>query len=155
MKTIRFNILLIALALMFTGCLNDLFEQKPKTLDSSINQVEWFPTSRTVTEPASGGASTTTDIEIQLISRTSDNDRNVTFEVDGASTAVEGTHYTIESSPVTIAADTWETTVTVTILDSPLTSAQSGTLILNLTGGDGVEPAANYATHTLTIIGAD
>ena len=155
MRTIRFNILLVAMALMFTGCLNDLFEQKDNTISSDVSQVEWYPVSRTVTEPASGGATTTTSIEIQLIKRTSPG-VTATYEVDGASTAVAGTHYNIVTgSPVAIAADTWESLVTIEILDSPLTSAQSGTLILNLTGGDGVSPAANYATHTLTILGAD
>ncbi len=157
MKLIRIHILFVLVALLFTGCLNDLFDQESDNLDSGVSQVEWYPLSRTVTEPAGGAASATTAIEIQLIRTQNSSDQQVNFSVDAAnSTAVAGTHYNLTtSSPATIAANTWETTVTIEILDSPLTAGQSGTLVLLLEDGNGVEAAANLRTHTLTILGAD
>jgi hypothetical protein len=156
MKHIRIHILFVLVALLFTGC-NDLFNQESDELDSGVSQVEWYPLSRTVTEPASGGASGTTAIEIQLIRTQNSSDQQVNFSVDAAnSTAVAGTHYNLQtSSPATIAANTWETTVTIEILDSPLTAGQSGTLVLLLEDGNGVEAAVNLRTHTLTILGQD
>ena len=59
MKTIlklKSAVFLLLVSFVFTGCLNDLFEQRDNTLDDSVRQLAVFPASKSVNEPAGGAA---------------------------------------------------------------------------------------------------
>lgn len=158
MKNIKKIVPLLLVPFFLTGCLNDLFDQNDNTYDGP-DTVEFRNLTQTVTEPASGAASITITNAIQLITSNglAANDVAVAYGVDAANTtAVAGTHYSINTaSPITIASGSASANLSLDILDSPLTSGQSGVLTLVLEDGQGYEAGENIKTYTLTILGAD
>lgn len=142
MKSLKLNITLLLLALMavtITSC--DLTDIRDRTIDTSDPQVEFFPLSRTVS------GSGTTSLNVQLIGEQRSSDLNLTVSVSDESTAVEGTHYTLPATSVTIPAES-----SVATFDVNYTGTGSAVeLILELTGTDEVRAAPNLRTHTLTI----
>lgn len=146
-------IFLLLVSFVFTGCLNDLFEQRDNTLDSSVRQLAVFPASKSVNEPAGGAANGATVFNMEKVS-TSGAAVNVAYTVTG--TAVAGTHYTVaQGSPVSMPDGTFVVPVTVTILDSPMTAGQSVTATFQLQDSGDFTAAANISTFTLTIFGTN
>lgn len=143
-------IILLVLPLLLTGCLNDLFDKGDveKTYDGPT-VVGFFPLQREATL-----ASGATSVQVQLIGEQRTSDLAVSYTVSSTSTAVAGTHYTITSpSPVTIAAGTSTVNIGINLIAGSLGAGQSGVLILELQGGDGVEASANLATARVIIRG--
>lgn len=144
-------IILLVLPLLLTGCLNDLFDKGDveKTYDGPT-VVGFFPLQR----EARLTNTTTTSVQVQLIGEQRTSDLQVSYTVSGSSTAVAGTHYTITSpSPVTIAAGTSTVNIGINLIPGSLAAGQSGVLILELQGGQGVEASANLATARVIIRG--
>lgn len=143
MKSLQISIKLLLVAMIAVttfGC--DLTDIRDRTIDTSDPQVEFFPLSRTV----SGSGST--NISVQLIGEQRTSDLNLTVSVvDGKTSAVEGTHYTLPSNSVTIPAESNAASFTVNY-------SGDGTaveLVLELQGTEEVRAAPNLKQHTLTI----
>lgn len=138
--------------LFFTGC--GLLEQEDRTFDGTTLGFQSF--SATIDEPTSGGEPETITAQIQLIGPQRSEDLGVIVAADDSSTAVEGIHYEfVNTSPIIIEADSSIANLQVRILDSPLTSTQSGLLYLSIQESSGIEPANNFRTFTVTILGND
>lgn len=137
------------LGLLLTGC-DDLFDKgDAEAVYDGPDVVGFFPLQQEVSA-ASGSAS----VEIQLISSEglATSDLSIAFSVDGASTAVAGTHYNLTtSSPVTISAGTATANVQIALVDGSVPAGEEVRLILNLEGGSGVEPSVNLAQSTTFI----
>lgn len=138
------NLLLIALfAITTTSC--DLFELRDRSFNTDDPQVEFFPLSESV----SGDGSI--NINVQLIGeqRASDLPLSVTI-VGESTTAVEGTHFSLPSTSVTIEANSSTAPFTINYTGSNVTSGPV-VLVLELQGTDEVRAAPNLRRHTLTI----
>lgn len=145
------------MSFLVTGCLNDLFDQDDNTFEGP-SQLGWQNANtsftRSVNEPAGGGAATTTTVNVQLIGAQESSDMTAPFTVGG--TAQAGVHYNVTTpSPVTIAANTSSAPVIIQLLDSPLTAGQTRTIILTLQDGSRAIAAENFKTFTITINGRD
>lgn len=139
-------LILLVLPLLFVGC-DSLFDKGDveKTYDGPA-VVEFAPL--LAEAKLSAG---TQNIKVQLIGEQRGSDLSVSFSIGGD--AVEGTHYTISSSPVTISANSSSADVVITLIDGSLAVDEEVELLLNLEGGDGVEAAENLKTSTVYIIG--
>jgi hypothetical protein len=85
---------------------------------------------------------------IQLVGKQRTTPTAVNFVVDPLSTAILGTDFTITTpSPVTIPAN--ESGVKVRVILNKVLSQKS--ILINITGGDGVKPSVNYSTFTFTL----
>jgi hypothetical protein len=135
---------------LFAGC--DLLDQEDRTFDDT--QLGFASFSQTIAEPASGGASVKFSKTVQLIGSQRSSDLSVTIAADDSSTAVAGTHYNF-SSPVTIASETSSSELVVNVLDSPLADGESKVLYLSIQESDGIKPAKNFRTLTVTIKGTN
>jgi len=143
-----FLLLLVIFPLFFSSCdLFPLFEQRDRTFTGDP-QVEFFPLSQTRND-----SSGTTSTAIQLIGPQRGEPTAVNFAVvDDGTTAQQGVHYEITTpSPVTIPDSASSTTVEINILDGDIPAGEIRTLILELQGGDNIEPAENLKTYTLRI----
>ncbi|MGN8226046.1 Calx-beta domain-containing protein [Gracilimonas sp. BCB1] len=94
------------------------------------------------------------EVAIQLIGKQRGSDLTVSFSVDGSSTAVDGTHYTLPSSSATIASGTSTATVTINLIDGNLASGEEVTLMLNLEDAGEVTAAPNLDQSTTFIFGS-
>lgn len=148
MKSLKSVLVLALLGLSLSAC--DFFEQRDRSYDGPP-QLEFAPLTETVDE----GAGTVTT-NIQLIGPQRDAALPVTFTVDDASTAVEGTHYTLGSTSASIAAGESVVAVDIEVLDNDENDGDTNyELFLSLQDSDGVEAAENLRTFTLTIRGTD
>lgn len=141
-------ILIIALAVVLTSCFDDpgtdvLFDETFVELDAAGNSVQ----SQTKTYLRSNDGSTfPIGTDILLGSRALSNAVNVNFTVDPTSTAVEGLHYTLNSSSVTIAAGEFSAPVDITVLPDNIEAGEQLRLILKLTSADvDINPALDSA----------
>lgn len=143
--------LLIALLipLLFVSC-DDLFDKGDveKTYDGPA-QIEFKPLQQEANQ-----ASGSFDVAIQLIGEQRDSDLTVSFNVDGSSTAVEGTHYSLNGTSATIAAGTSAVDVTIDLIDGNLAAGEEVTLILNLEDADGAAAAPELDQSTTFIFGS-
>lgn len=142
---------LLLVSLFLNGCLNDLFEQKDQTFQGEP-KLEFRPQTDTFDEDEG-----TIDVLVQLIGPQRGSDLSVAFSVNSAETdAVEGTHYElVTSSPVTLAANSSATAVTINLNGTTLDDGEVRTLVLTLDENNEVEPAENLKNYTLTIEGVD
>jgi hypothetical protein len=132
MKSLKYLLILGLSPLLLVGC--DALQVDDRTY-SGDPKIEFSPASETVDE---GEGTVTT--EIQLIGPQRDSDLPVNFTVADSSTATAGEEYTLGSTSGTIAANSSETEVEITVLDNNI---------------DDVEAAENYKTYTLIIRGTD
>lgn len=143
--------LLIALLipLLFVSC-DDLFDKGDveKKFDGPA-QIEFKPLQQEANQ-----ASGSFDVTIQLIGEQRDTDLTVSFTVDGSSTAVEGTHYSLNGTSGTIAAGTSSVEITIDLIDGNLAAGEEVELILNLQDADGVTAAPNLDQSTTFIFGS-
>lgn len=143
--------LLIALLipLLFVSC-DDLFDKGDveKTFDGPA-QIEFKPLQQEANQ-----ASGSFDVTIQLIGEARDSDLAVSFNVDGSSTAVEVTHYTLNGTSATIAAGSFSVDVTIDVIDGVLAPGEDVSLVLNLEDADGVAAAPNLDQSTTFIFGS-
>lgn len=143
--------LLIALLipLMFISC-DDWFDEGDveKVFDGPA-QLEFKPLEQEVNQ-----ASGTFDVTIQLIGEQKDSDMTVSFTVDGSSTAIAGTHYSLNGTSGTIAAGTSSVDITIDLIDGNLASGEEVSLILNLQDADGAAAAPNLDQSRTFIFGS-
>lgn len=142
-------IVLALIPLLFVGCLDDLFDEGDveNTFDGPA-QLEFKPLQAEFNLAAGQGA-----IQVQLIGPQRDSDLSVSFSVDGSSSAVQGTHYTFQTtSPVTIESGTSSANVVINLIEDSL-DGETVRLTLTLDDGNEVQPAENLKTSNIFITG--
>ena len=148
MKSSKALLILALIALSLSAC--DLLEQEPRVYDGPP-KIGFYPLTETVDE----GIDTVTT-EIQLIAPQRDSDLQVNFTVDDSSSAVEGTHYHLGSTTTTIPEGKSVTELSIEVLDNNVDDGDTNyELFLTLQTSEGIEPAVNLKTYTLTIRGMD
>lgn len=142
-------LILILIPLLFVSC-DSLFDKGDvnNTYDGPA-QIEFKPLQQEANQ--NSGSFT---VAIQLIGEQRNSDLQVSFNVDGSSTAVSGTHYTLSSTSATIASGTSSATVTVSLVDGNLAAGEEVTLILNLEDSGDVAAAPNLDQSTTFIFGS-
>jgi hypothetical protein len=101
--------------------------------------------------PQSQGAE---NLVVQLVTPQQDQALTLNYEIDAASTAVEGTHYKLASrGSFTIPAHESFGAIAVELLPGidPANTTERRTIIFVLTGGPAVKVSENYKKLTLTI----
>jgi len=94
----------------------------------------------------------TDSVEVQLIGVQKNTAIEVKYNVDAASTAVAGTHYTLPSpNTITLKANTSSTYVKYNVLTGIPAGGTPVRLILNLEGAPGIIPSPNFSKFTVTI----
>jgi hypothetical protein len=137
MKKFKIYILLFVFTISFSSCL--LEDETPTdNFGKSPNLIGFNKSSIAANALADG---TTTEVMIPLLvtgptSIDITEDVNFSVEVDVSSTAVEGTHYTLNTDNLSLsAADGLKTSIPVTIITAGIVPplAEAPTLVLNLT----------------------
>lgn len=144
-------IILSMMTLLLMSCdMNDLFDKgDAERVYDGPTVVGFFPLQQEVSVNA-GAAS----VQVQLIGAQRTAPLNVSFSVDGGSTAQAGVHYNlISSSPIALPANSSTVNVQIELIAGSLAAGQTGLLILNLEGGEGVGASANLATARIFIRG--
>lgn len=100
---------------------------------------------RTVTVTA--GTPLADSVLVQLVGPQRTTNTNVTFTVDPSSTILASEYTLVSPSPVVITPGTSSTWVKFRFTKPPA----SRTLLLNLTGGDGVQTSQNWKLFTYTV----
>ncbi len=90
-------------------------------------------------------------LEVQLIGEQRSSAVEVTIAVDGSSTAVSGTHFTLPSTTVTIAPNTSIVNVPVNLIEGSISSGEVD-LFLNITGASGDVEASENLKQARVII---
>lgn len=142
MKRILIPATFLAVILLF-GC------KKYKVEYDQPSQIEFKPITATLAKGTVAAPGTVT-ILIQLVGPHRDSNLDVEYTIDPASTALEGTHYTITGTAgkVTIPANSSSAQIILTAI--PANLATSKRLILTLK--DGALPVSpNYKTSTITL----
>ena len=142
-------LILILIPLLFVSCDSIFDKGDVEKKFSGPAQIEFKPLQQEA-DQASGSF----DVAIQLIGEQRGSDLTVNFNVDGASTAVAGTHYTLSSTSATIASGTSAATVTIGLVDGNLAAGEEVTLILNLEDSGDVTAAPNLDQSTTYIFGS-
>lgn len=89
-------------------------------------------------------------VRIRLVGKQSGNLINVSFAVDASSSAVSGTHYSIENTTVQIPANSSFGEIPIKCLIPSFPEQASARIVLNLTGGD-LGLNENYKKATIDI----
>lgn len=137
MKKFKIYILLFVFTISFSSCLVE-DETPTDNFGKSPNLIGFNKSSIAANALADG---TTTEVMIPLLvtgptSLDITEDVNFSVEVDVSSTAVEGTHYTLNTDNLSLsAADGLKTSIPVTIITAGIVPplAEAPTLVLNLT----------------------
>lgn len=144
-------LILSMITLLLMSCdMNDLFDKgdAEKVYDGPT-VVGFFPLQQEV-NLSSGNAS----VQIQLIGAQRTAPLNVAFSADGASTAQAGVHYNlVSSSPISLPANSSTVNVQIELISGSLNPGQTGLLILNLQGGEGVDASENLDQARIFIRG--
>ena len=142
----KFSLLIIVTAtvtvLFFTGCVKDL----TGTVYNGADLVEFAnPASKIITTTV---APKSDSILVQLVGKQRTTATSVTYSINASSTAVAGIDYTIVTpSPVVIAANGSSAWIKFTL--NKVSAVK--TIVIDLTGGDAVQPSVNYKTFTYSL----
>lgn len=98
-----------------------------------------------------GSGPVASGITVDLIGAPQNEAINFSFTVDPSSTAIEGTHFTVDGSTGTIPANSLSGTVPITILPDNIDVEDNLTLTLNLSSDSGVAPFAETASFTVQV----
>lgn len=90
-------------------------------------------------------------LRINLVGAQISEEIQLTIGVDPSSTAVQGVHYRLEQTSVTLAPNTSFVDLPVQILTANLATDETPDLVLNIIDADGVKVSANYGSVTLRI----
>jgi hypothetical protein len=123
--------LLLVCFVCFSAASCDLFEQESRKYDGD-DKVEFFPPEATVAE-----GSGQFDAQVQLISKKGqlNSAKDIEFTVVDSMTTADPANYDILTpSPVTLAADSSQTLVSLDILNGPVAPGNQVTLTLALEG---------------------
>lgn len=144
-------LILSMITLLLMSCdMNDLFDKgDAEGVYDGPTVVGFFPLQQEVSVNAG-----TASVEVQLIGAQRGAPLSVAFTVDGASTAQAGVHYNlISSSPVSLPANSSTVNVQIELISGSLQAGQTGLLILNLQGGEGVGASENLDQARIFIRG--
>lgn len=158
MKTINKFLILMVLSLSFTSCLVD-DDVMTDAIADTPDLVGFMSSSRNalVTEGTGSYDLETTVGVIGPNIATITEDVQLSIEVNAASTAIEGVHYTLGDTSLTLSPSTGLSGVvpfTVLSDDSSITAPSSFTLILDIvasSGGNGVIPSGKTGSQTINI----
>lgn len=150
------NIYRILGALLIVPFLTSCFEDPGTdvTIDGSVLQVEL--TAATANSASftylreNNGAQPNAGFGVNLLGATSPG-VDVTFEIDAASTAVEGVQYNLGGTSVTIPAGEYSAVLPITINPDNIEAGEQWTIIVNITGAGSADVSPNYATATHTV----
>lgn len=144
-KYFNYILILSGVIVFLTGCVKDL----TGTVYTGPDLVEIHGTSLPLAKTVT--TTTTPKLDsflVQLVGKQRNTSTNITFEVAATSTAVATTDYVINTpSPIALPANSSGVWVKFTFNK---VSSQK-TLIINLTGGENVQPSQNYKTFTFTL----
>lgn len=109
------------------------------------------PTVNILNERKNDGTTYPFSVQINLMGRPQSKDISVNFEIDAASTAIEGVHFTKQSAgnSITIPAGSNTVNLNFTQLADNIESGEKLNLILKLTGGD--LPLSKYVRVTYAL----
>lgn len=112
--------------------------------------LEFKPIAKTVKSNAVAGSA---DAFIQLVGPQLGSTLALTFNIDPASTAIRGTHYTVPASgTVDLAANSSSVSLPITLISGSVTAPAGVKLIINLDqAAGGIQPNPNFRKYTLTI----
>ncbi len=112
--------------------------------------LEFKPIAKTVKSNAVAGSA---DAFIQLVGPQLGSTLALTFNIDPASTAIRGTHYTVPASgTVDLAANSSSVILPITLISGSVTAPAGVKLIINLDqAAGGIQPNPNFRKYTLTI----
>lgn len=91
------------------------------------------------------------DVRLNRVSTQSTAPITVNIEVDPASTAIAGVHYTLETQTATIAAGEFLSSLPVTVLTGNIDPSEEPDLILNITSAEGAQVSTNYGDVKVAI----
>lgn len=154
-KTMKYIGLFLVGAMLLTSCFDD-----PGTdivLEESFVELD---AARTVTQSApfsylrrNDGINLPSGILVNRVSTSSSNAVNVTIAVDPASTAIEGLHYVVNSTSVTIPAGEFSVEVDIDIIPDNIEAGEQLNLILEIVSADlPINQTVAKATHVLSVI---
>lgn len=144
MKYIKYLFLFVVIT-SISAC----FPENDKAFDGPT-VLEFKPIARTVRSNAVAGSA---DAFIQLVGPQLGASMALAFNIDPASTAISGTHYTLPASgTVNLAANTSSVSIPITLISGSVTAPAGVRLILNLDqAAGGIQPNPNFRKYTLTI----
>lgn len=147
-KTMKKLLFLALFAGLFTSSCDDLFDKGDVegTYDGPT-VVAFYPLQKTVRT----SSSSSTSVQVQLIGPQRSSDLSVAYQVGSSSTAVSGTHYNLNVSPVTISGNTSTADITIELIDGVLQAGQEVALILELQGSADVPASENLKQSVIYI----
>lgn len=151
MKKMNIKIILSALLLMFamTSCFEDDNEEN-KYEGPALVEFDAPTLSSSYVRNTNAGAGTITEL-VNLIAPQFSTAQTITYSVDAAnSTAVAGTHYTIDGT-FTIDANSSTGLASITILGAAIPAGETRTVVLVLEGNDLIGVSENYKSVTINI----
>ncbi|MEX2593410.1 MAG: DUF4843 domain-containing protein [Anditalea sp.] len=92
-----------------------------------------------------------TQVRINLVGEQIDSPVDIIIGIDTSSTAVQGVHYRMESTAITIPANSSFVDLPIEILTENLDASESPDLVLNIIDAGDVKISANYKSVTLQI----
>lgn len=90
-------------------------------------------------------------LQVNLVGAPQSSPVTVTIEADPTSTAVQGVHYTLSSTTVTIPAGQNIAQLPVTVLTGNIDPTETPNLVLKITSANGAKVSVNYSTLTFRI----
>jgi hypothetical protein len=96
------------------------------------------------------GAVLDAGFEVVLVAATSDG-TDVSFEIDPSSTAVDGLHYNLNGTSVTIAPGEFSAELPITIMPDNIEVGEKWTIVVNITSADVEIGEYSSATHNIAI----
>lgn len=150
-KNIIYKLITVAvLPLLLFSC-DSIFEDNEIRYDGPP-QVEFKPTSQTLTLAAD--QSGTISVDVQLIGEQRNEDITVGVSVvEDETDAISGDHYTLPNNSVTIVANSSVASFDINVTGENLDVGEQRTLVLQLVGNENVKAAENLKTFTLTLQG--
>lgn len=153
-KTMKYIGLLLVGAMLLTSCFDDpgtdiVLEESFVELDAARTVTQTVPLSFL---RQNDGINLPSGIKVNRVSASSSNAVNVTIAVDAASTAIEGLHYELNSSSVTIPAGEFTAVVDIDIIQDNIEAGEQLNLILEIVSADlPINKEVSKATHVLSV----
>jgi hypothetical protein len=141
---LKYILPIVGIMLFFSSC------EEEEKLYTGV-QVGFESASGNLMIPVEENDSESATFRVALIAAPQDSEISVSFAVDGSSTAVEGTHFTLASTSVTIPAGQNFAEFTITALDGGFSfGGEFVTLVLRISNAS-IDVASNFATFTVIL----
>lgn len=138
MKNILYSVLAIALLATYSCSENE----QPLFTGEFLQMVASTPTEFSYPR-TTDGMGVPSGFQVSLAGALRSNATNYSFEIDPASTAVDGLHYTLDSNSGSVPANATIGELPITILDDNIQPGERLTIVVNLTSAD-VTLASNF-----------